>query len=565
MLKILKNKHSNFYLTAIIFFLVSCANQLPPSGGDVDRIPPEIIKVFPADGTTNFKEDYIEIEFSEYIDKRSFREALFISPYIDGNLEFSWSGTTVEVSFPTKLKPDITYTVTIGSDVVDRNNSNRMSQSFSFSFSTGDKIDKKNITGKIFGKEKEGIFLYAYKFDIDTDTLLNRKPDYISQSGTDGSYSLNGLGSGKYRVFAVNDNFKDLIYQQEQDEIGIPYKDVILNDTDSVFNNLNFILFNADASQPAFISCIMTDRYHLLASFNKETDYRNMSARQFSIIDSSSQKIHKVKYLFKGKVKAEELILVTDEELNSDNRIYLLADSLIDMLGNIRKNDYTEIIVSSRPDSDAVEVFKTEPIPHATIDFLKPQIAIYFDDAFDKNKISSALSFSDTLNNPVDFTINYPDDATLLVTATTALKPDKDYILKLNLNNFVDAAGNNKDSIYTFNFKTISGLDFTGLSGSIFAADTSVVDFSLNPVLVLENPEVKELSRQQTISSNEFEFKRVKPGKYLLWLFLDKDGNGSFNYGYHAPFNYSERFFFYPDTLNLRPRWEITDLKFNLR
>jgi len=562
---ILKNKHSNFYLTTIIFFLVSCANQLPPTGGDADRIPPEVIKVFPADGTTNFKEDYFEIDFSEYIDKRSFREALFISPYIDGKLEFSWSGTSVEVSFPAELKPDVTYTVTVGTDVVDRNNSNRMAGSFSFSFSTGDKIDKKIITGKIFGKEKEGIFLYTYKFDLETDTLLNRKPDYISQSGSDGGYSLYGLGSGKYRVFAVNDKFKDLIYQQEQDEIGIPFKDIILDNTDSVFNNLNFILFNADTSQPAFISCIMTDRHHLLASFNKETDYRNMSARQFSIVDSTLQKEYKVKYLFKGKVKPEELILITDDELNANNRIYLLADSLIDMFGNIRRKDYCEIIVSSKPDSTDAEIFKTEPLPNGTIDFLKPQIVIYFDDAFDKQKISSAVSFSDTLNNPVPFTINYPDDATLLVTSTAALKPDKDYMLKLNLNNFVDAAGNNIDSFYTFKFKTISGLDFTGLNGSISAADTSGFVFSPNPVLVLENTEMKELSRQQKLSSNEFEFKRVEPGKYLLWLFLDEDGNGSFNYGYHAPFDYSERFFFYPDTLNLRPRWEITDLKFNLR
>lgn len=547
------------------FVFSGCANQLPPSGGDVDRTPPEITRVYPADGTINFRDDFFEIEFSEYIDKRSFREAVFISPYVNGNLEFNWNGTAVEVSFPEKLKDDITYTITIGTDVVDRNNNNRMASSFSFSFSTGAKIDKKLISGKIYGKETEGIFIYAYKVDSETDTLLIRKPDYISQSGANGQYSLYGLASGKYRVFAVNDKFKDLIYQQDIDEIGIPFKDVILNDADSIYTNLNFMLLNADTTKPGFISCIMTDRFHLLAAFNKEIDFRQMSARQFNIIDSTSLNEYEVKYLFKGKVKPEELILVTVDELNLTNQVYITADSLVDMFGNVRESDYSKIIVSDRPDSTAVMVFRTDPVQDDTTDFINAEIKIYFDDAINKKDIISAVSFSDTLNNTVPFNLGYDDDATLVISAASNLKQEKNYIIKLDIKNFVDAAGNNKDTVHVLKFKTISGLDFTGLSGRIVTDDTSGTDLSLNTVLILENPENKELNKLQILSSEYFEFTRVEPGKYLLWGFSDEDGNGEFNYGYPAPFRHSEKFFFYPDTLNLRPRWEITDLQFKVK
>ena len=41
-----------FFLALI--FLISCANQLPPGGGEVDSIPPEIISSYPENGTTNF-------------------------------------------------------------------------------------------------------------------------------------------------------------------------------------------------------------------------------------------------------------------------------------------------------------------------------------------------------------------------------------------------------------------------------------------------------------------------------------------------------------------------------
>jgi len=70
----------------------------------VDKIPPKIEYVYPAQGTVNFDKDYIEIEFSEYVDKRSVQEALFISPYIEKTLEYEWTGTTVTITFPEELK-----------------------------------------------------------------------------------------------------------------------------------------------------------------------------------------------------------------------------------------------------------------------------------------------------------------------------------------------------------------------------------------------------------------------------------------------------------------------------
>ncbi len=547
------------------FFLLQCANQLPPSGGDVDRIPPEIEEVYPADGTTNYDEDYFEIDFSEYVDKRSVREAVFISPFIEGALDFDWTGTSVEVSFPEVLRKDITYTITIGTDVVDRNNNNRMLQSYSFSFSTGDKIDRKMVSGKVFGKNKEGIFLYAYKIGIDTDTMLTRKPDYVSQSGQNGNYTLNGLAAGSYRIFAVNDKFKDLLYQQDQDEIGLPFKDVMLTDEDSVFTNLNFLLFNADTTKPRLISGVMTDKYHLLVAFNKELNSEEISAANFSLFDSTMNKQTDVKYLYKGRTKPEETILVVEKEMNIDSDIFIFADYLIDLSGNVTTKDFKKIIVSDRPDTSAVNVVATEPNKNGVVDFSDPKIKIFFDDAFSKDGINAAITFEDTLKNSVPFKFDLYDDATLIVTPSVELKPEVDYRIKINLNNFIDASGNKNDSVFVLTFNTISGLDFTGLSGKLISPDTINLDFSPQPILVLENSEDKNIFHKKNITSEDFEFTRVEPGKYVLWCFLDEDADGEFNYGYPFPFEHSEKFFFYPDTLNLRPRWEITDLQFQLK
>ena len=545
--------------------MFGCANQLPPSGGEVDKIPPEIEAIYPADGTTNYDEDYFEIEFSEYVDKRSVREAVFISPFIEGELDFDWTGTSVEVSFPGGLKNDVTYTITIGTDVIDRNNNNRMLQSYSFSFSTGDKIDRKIISGKIYGKEKEGIFLYAYKLGDEKDTLLIRKPDYVSQSGQNGNYVLKGLASGNYRIFAVNDSFKDLIYQQDQDKIGLPFKDVTLTDDDSVFTNLNFLLFNADTTKPRLISSVMTDKNHILVTFNKELRFEDISSDNFTLFDSTESRGSAVNYFYKGKTKTDEAILVIDEEINIENKIILFADSLVDLYGNLMVNDFTKIILSDRPDTSALKVISSEPNQNAVVDFSNTEIKIFFDDAFGKKGIISAITFTDTLKNTIPFKLDFYDDATLLITPLLDLKPEKDYQIKLNMRSFIDAAGNRNDTLFTLIFKTISGLDFTGLSGKLIDNDTLGIDLVSNPILVLENSEDQDLIYKKNISSENFEFTRVEPGKYVLWCFLDEDESGDYNFGYPYPFEYSERFYFYPDTLILRPRWEITDLQFRLK
>ena len=544
----------------MIFGIIKCANQLPPPGGEPDRIPPKIVEVYPIDGTTMFKDNSFEIEFSEYVDKRSVTEAIFISPFIEGSLDYSWTGTSLEVTFPEKLKDNVTYTITIGTDVVDLNNKNRMAQAFTFSFSTGDKIDRKTISGKVYGKKKEGIFIYAYKLNDGIDTLLKKKPDYVSQTGVDGSFNLRGLSEGTYRVFAIDDNFKDYLYQQDQDEIGIPQQDINLGEEDSIYTNLHFLLFNADTTKPRLISAVMTDRNHILVSGSKELNKNCIAANNFSLVDSTENKIYKIDYAFKGKTKPEEFILMVNDQINNESEVYLKADSLVDLLGNIMVNDYTKIVVSDRADTNSIRIVSTEPAPNGLVDYENPEIKIFFDEAFNKDFSISAIALTDTFKKPIGFDINYFDDATLIVKAAENLKPDKDYIVSIQLGKLVDVAGNKSDSLYTLKFKTISGLDFTGLSGNIIN-----LDYSKFPTLVLENTADSKIKYEQKPESDKFEFNRVEPGKYLLWCYLDKNNDGKYNYGWPEPIEFSESFSFYPDTLNLRPRWEVSDLifKFN--
>lgn len=543
----------------ILIAFAGCANQLPPGGGEVDKTPPVIIESFPLNGSTNFRDDYVELTFSEYVDKRSLRDAIFISPSFEGIPEFDWSGMTVRIYFPEKLKDSVTYIFNIGTDVVDYNNKNRMDSTFVLTFSTGDKIDKGKIDGKIFSDEPEGTMIFGYKVKSNMDTLLTKKPDYISQAGKDGNYSLAGLSNGVYRIYAVADEFKDLIFQSEQDKIGIPNKDIVLTENDSLILNFNFFLADYDTVPPRIFSGIFTDRHHIIAKFSEPIDSSIISASNFSVMDSTSGLMMNVLYAFRGNSKENELTLVTNEIFNPADLLYLLIDSLKDKSGNLFPNDFAALTISDKPDTNKPSIIRTIPDKNSNkVDFITKDFYVFFNDAFDKNKISDAIEFTDTSGQNFLSKLSFVDDATIKLTLQKNLSPKNKYLMKIDMSKVSDIEGNRTDTIFTYSFSTITGLDFTGVSGKLVG-----VDMTSNPVLVLQEEKNKQrIYFSKPDSLLNFNFQRIEPGKYSLWCFLDEDNNGTYSYGLPEPIKHSERFSFYFEKLNIKARWSVTDINF---
>ncbi|MBN1634517.1 MAG: Ig-like domain-containing protein [Ignavibacteria bacterium] len=218
----MKNKFIciTYFLVLLFVMINSCAVQQPPSGGEDDKIPPEIIKFSPANNTLNFKGRTIEIEFDEYVDRRSFRDALVITPKPKGEVIFGWSGKSVEISIVGGFEPNRTYVITVGKSFKDLRGGNQITEPFSFAFATGSKIDKGKLSGKVFDFNRAGeienpfrdVVMTAYKVydegDVNPET---DDPDFILPVNSDGSFEFLSLPEGKYIVFALLDadrNFK---------------------------------------------------------------------------------------------------------------------------------------------------------------------------------------------------------------------------------------------------------------------------------------------------------------------------------------------------------------------
>ena len=549
-------KQSKIVLLAIVVLIFNrCANQLGPGGGEVDRIPPQIIETIPQNGTTNYKENYFEVTFSEWVEKRSVQEAIFISPRIEKGLEFDWSGRTLTVNFNDTLKQNTTYIITIGAEVQDINNRNKMAEPVTFSFSTGAQIDSGKISGKIYSDDPSGMMVFAYMQNDSIGDPMKNQPDFISQVGANGKYTLLGLANGNYNVYAIRDKFRDFIYQRNDDEYGVQAKELVLSDSVTKIANADFFISIEDTIPPSISNVFMRDRNHFLVEFSEPIDTSKVTSTNFYLFDSTSSLKILPKYFFRGDAKNNQFYLALSDSLIPDNDNYLFSENLSDKTGNLSKLQNNLITVKNDKDTTVPKILTIGgKMPDAKVDYDLPVIEMKFNDGFDGAKLKEAVVVADSKNENYNFEINKHDDSWFDIRIIKKLKPRTDYILKIDLNFIADAAGNKVDSIYQHKFTTVNDLDFSGVSGLVESKDT------LHTFVVLQSLEKeKKVYKEKVDTKKNFNIQKVLPGKYLLWSF--KDRNKIYDIGKIQPFKYSEDFTFYPDTLNLRARWPVGDVK----
>ena len=549
-----------FFMFSVLALIYSgCAKQVPPSGGPVDKTPPTVIATIPFDGTTDFKGEELSVTFSEYIDKNSFRNAFFISPVVK-NIKYDWSGRTVTISFHDSLKENTTYSVIIGTDVKDLNNKNKMALPYAFSFSTGDKIDKGEISGKVFNGKPQGVTIFIYKNLSDTITPAKVKPDYISQSGKNGEYLVTGLGDGSYRAFAVRDKNSNLLWDSENEEIGIQFEPIVLADSTNIRSGVDFQLSVMDTSRPALLEATMTDRNHILSVFSKRIDSSKISSANFTIIDSTNKKTYPVRYVYNKRRKGSNILLEISDSLK-DDRLFLNAENLYDYNGNKSRRETTEFYFNGKPDTLKPKIEKIILPFDKNISFTNPAFVLRFSEGVCSGNLASSVLINNEKGENVNLSVSRINDAEFVVALNKQLHPDEKIKLKIMMNRICDAAGNKGDSTYEKEIKTINDLAFVTISGNALYYPTDAANY-----VVLKSLD-KKRSLQKTLigKKGKYILKQVLPGKYFVWAFSDKNANGKYDFGKVVPFEFAEPFYFRPDTLIVRKRWPIKNVNIKFK
>ncbi len=540
-------------LLGFVLIFIGCASQIAPSGGEVDKIPPEIIESFPKNRTTNFSDNFIEIKFSEYVDRLSVQNSVFISPALQHSLNYDWSGKSVKIEIKDTLQLNTTYTVTIGTEIMDLNNRNKMIQPYVFAFSTGNKIDTAKISGKVYNDKVDGVMIYAYQTS-DEIKIATQKPNYVSQVGKNGEYSLVGLRDGEYKVIAIRDNMVDFLYQKNEDEYGVQSEKINLNRDKVSVEQVDFFLSKEDTIAPKLSAAFMKDRNHLVLEFSEGIDSTKLSAFNFELIDSVSQKIIRPKYFYKNELKPNQFYLAF-EDTSSFNEFVLHANEFADLHSNKTKNDRINFVYKTVKDTTVNKLQKVfGEMPGEKVDFEIPIVKIQFADGIDLVDVSNRTKIEDAKKTNMNFTTVKIDDTLFELRISTKLKPGAEYLVKFNANDLKDFSLREIDTVYQSKFVTTTELDFSGVSGKVASEDSTLMT-------VIESiSQPKKVYQKKNDKKFSFDFKKVVPGKYLIWSYKDKNENGKYDKGTIQPFTYAEDFRFYPDTLNLRARWPVGDV-----
>ena len=211
-----------FILALMGFIAVGCGQQVPPTGGPKDTLPPKLLMALPDYKSTQFKSEKIILTFDEYVSLDNPFEKVTFSPVPKYNPVVESKLKTVTIKIKDTLEENTTYRIDFGESVRDINENNIL-RNLNYTFSTGSYIDSAYLTGNVIiaesGKIDSSIIVVLHR-NLDDSAVAKEKPRYYSKLKGDGSYIFSNLKPGRYNLFAIKDNDGGKKYDQVSELIA---------------------------------------------------------------------------------------------------------------------------------------------------------------------------------------------------------------------------------------------------------------------------------------------------------------------------------------------------------
>jgi hypothetical protein len=297
-----------------------CAQQVSPSGGPIDKNPPQSAGATPDSGTVNFNSKKIELSFNEYIQLKDPGQVV-ISPPMNEPPEIKAQKKTITIKFNESLKPNTSYVINFGKAIADITEGNSLND-YAYIFSTGSTIDTLVVKGKMnnafTASPEKGALVMLFGKERDS-ALVKGLPDYVAKTDESGNFKITNVAPGSYQIFGLQD--KNQNYTSEPEE-AVAFSDSLIE---------------AGASQV------------LLSSFIPEPD-------KIQIQKVSSLKYGQLRIIFNKPVKELELkSLQTSKRLDLFREFSITKDT-VNFWGNELKADSLTAAVHFDGQVDTIEV-----------------------------------------------------------------------------------------------------------------------------------------------------------------------------------------------------------------
>ena len=586
-------------LCLALLMLSSCARMGNPDGGWYDETPPKVIGATPADNSVGVTSLKISIFFDEYVKLENAQEKVVVCPPQMEMPEIKTAGKQIKVELKDSLVPNTTYTIDFSDAITDNNEGNPMGN-YTYSFSTGDKIDTLEVSGHVLEAENlepiKGILVGLYSNQA--DSAFQKEPMLrVSRTDSRGRFVIRGIASGDYRIYALMDADGDFRFTQKSEELAFTHDIVtpwsrpdVRQDTiwlDSLrikdIERVEYTRYMPDDIVLRAFTEVQTDRY-LLKSERKE-------ANRFTLFYSYGGEMPEVR----GMDFDDRDAFIIEKSEHMDTLTYWLRDSTLinrdtltialsymatDTLGVLQPRTDTLSLVSRdtyekrmKREQKKYEEWKKKQDkaekrgdPFETVmpaEALRPKYNVNPELAPDQNpwiafdvplqKVDSSAvhlySKIDSLWYRSPFVLQKRSGSERIYDILGEWRPDIEYSFEVDSAAFIDIYGHAAKS-FKQGFKVKSNDDYStvivnigGLEGKNLVVQ--LLDKSGNPV------------KKVTTANGTAEFFYVNPGTYYMRLFVDDNNNGVWDTGCYAENRQAEEVYYYHEALECKAKWDI--------
>jgi len=510
-------------IVAVIFLaalLFSCANQVPPSGGPVDELPPAVSESSPANGAVNVgARTPVSISFSEWVSAASASGAVSVYPPLPQGVAVKTSKNKLRVIPKEPWNDNTTYHIVVGTAFKDLHG-NALVNPINIVFSTGAVLDSGRLDGVVVPlvpfKTLPRVALYPESGEWADSNYFSR-PAYVAHTDSAGAFAFAHLREGKYRVTAFYDTYRfgrlvagDTCFTSLEQTIAVTKAEQTIR------------LYPAESGKAA--DSTQTGEAADSLSANKKAD----SLRAGKTTEPDTLPLKLKSYLPKGLASLmPELRLIWSKPA----RVSL---SMVMAIDTAEGDSAAFYIAAAGKHSDTTLL--------ASAKRLKPGLAYRLSipaqavkDTSGKSAIADTVKSDPAKGGAANDSGNIASDSTAKDTAKIA-----------------DIKQNTIDII-------IKTLPADSLCYRLHGAAECLEPHGKRKWVY--TPTGRDEKFTVADKSGAFSFDSIPASKGTLLWFIDDDGDNSLTPGKLIPWRAPERFFAVPDTIEAKARWEIENLQ----
>lgn len=596
-------KHRLAYFFCMACIVAGCARMGQPDGGWYDDDPPKVVGSMPADKSVNVSSKEVTILFDEFIKLEDATNKVIVSPPQLEMPEIKVAGRRIVVELKDTLKENTTYTIDFSDAISDNNEGNPMG-SFTYSFSTGEKIDTFEVSGYVLNAEDlepvKGILVGLY--DDVADSAFKTKPLLrVSRTDGRGHFVVKGVAPGTYRAYALQDADGDFRYGQKSERLAFDRKtfepgsrpdvrvDTVWRDSlhiDRMVQVPYTRFLPDDLTLLAFLP-VQTDRYLLKTErqdANKISMFFSYGHPELPVIKGLNFNADSA-FVVEATEKRDTLhywlrdtALVNQDTLRMEVS-YMMTDSLgalvsqtdtLDVLAKVshekRLRDLGREMEKWQKEQERK---KKREQPYDSVYPVKPLQPQYnVPQSMDPDRVVTVEMPAPLLRCDTAAVHLYSKRDSLWYEARCALRPAKHSIRSFEL-----LADWRPGTEYSLEVDSAAFEDIYGLVSEAFKQGIKVKDTDQYGTLTLRLSGAADSARfvvrllnaqgspvkEVVADKGTARFGYVAPGKYYLSAFADLNGNGLWDTGDYDAGLQPEPVYFYPREIECKEKWDITE------